>query len=81
MTTFWGFVTAHYLAIGVVAWFIFTSGVNALPPAGQPFVAGAWFMAFLRELAQQAPSKFHLLTAPEKVAVAQVQAREVAGGN
>lgn len=60
--TFWQFIQAHYMALAIVAWFIFTCVVNALPPTGTAFVWGTWFMAFLRELAQQAPSKFPVLT-------------------
>jgi hypothetical protein len=66
--TFWQFVVAHGVAIGVIAWFVFTCGVNALPAEGTPFAAGTWFMAFLRELSQQAPKKFPpLSTQQEKV--------------
>jgi hypothetical protein len=68
--TFWQFVVAHYVAFIVGLWFIFTSAVNALPAAGTPFVAGTWFMAFLRELAQQAPTKFPVLTAEQKATLA-----------
>jgi len=58
------------VAITVAAFFVFTSAVNALPAAGQPFVFGTWFMAFLRELAQQAPAKFPVLTAQQQKVLA-----------
>ena len=60
--TFWQFIQAHYMILAVVAWFIFTCAVNALPPNGTAFVFGTWFMGFMRELAQQAPAKFPVLT-------------------
>ena len=68
--TFWQFIQAHYLALTVIAWFVFTCIVNALPPTGTAFVFGTWLMAFLRELAQQAPAKFPVLTAEQKKALA-----------
>jgi hypothetical protein len=74
--TFWQFIQAHYVALIVAVWFVFTSAVNALPAAGTAFVAGTWFMAFLRELAQQAPAKFPILTAAEQRAVDQVRLNE-----
>jgi hypothetical protein len=74
--TFTQFVVAHYVAIIVACWFVFTSAVNALPAAGTAFVAGTWFMAFLRELAQQAPAKFPILTAAEMKAVEVARVKE-----
>jgi hypothetical protein len=74
--TFSQFVVAHYIALIVGAWFIFTSAVNALPAAGTTFVFGTWFMAFLRELAQQAPTKFPILTATEMKTVMLSRAKE-----
>lgn len=71
--TFWQTIQAHYVAIGVAFWFIFTSGVNALPPEGTAFVTGTWFMGFLREVAQQAPKKFPALT-PEQQQVLKLHA-------
>lgn len=75
--TFTQFLQAHYVAIIVAIWFIFTSAVNALPAAGTAFVFGTWFMAFLRELVQQAPTKFPILTAAEMKAVMVSRAKEV----
>jgi hypothetical protein len=74
--TFSQFIVTHYVALIVAAWFLFTSAVNALPAAGTPFIAGTWFMAFLRELAQQAPTKFPILTAAEMKAVMLTRAKE-----
>lgn len=56
----------HYVIIGMVAWFLFTSAVNALPNTGESFVFGVWFPAFLREIAQQAPARFPSLTPAQK---------------
>lgn len=60
--TFWQFIQAHALMAGIIAWFLYTCAVNALPPEGQPFVFSVWLMAFMREIAQQAPKKFPTLT-------------------
>lgn len=70
------FLQAHYVVVIAVLWFVFTSGVNALPAAGTAFVFGTWLMAFLRELAQQAPTKFPILTAAEMKAVMVTRAKE-----
>ena len=64
--TFWQFIQAHYLAIAVGGWFLFTCCVNALPPAGQPFVFGTWLIGTLKEIAQQAPTKFSALSTTEQ---------------
>jgi hypothetical protein len=78
--TFWQFIQAHYVVVIVAVWFVFTCAVNALPAAGTAFIFGTWFMALLRELAQQAPAKFPILTAAEKKAVMEVRAKEASGG-
>jgi hypothetical protein len=71
--TFFQFVQAHYLAIGLSVWFLFTSAVNALPPTGTPFAFGAWFMGTLREIAQQAPAKFPALTPAQLKALSEAE--------
>lgn len=75
--TFWQFITAHYVAIVVVGWFLFTCAVNALPATGQPFVFGDWFMTLLREIAQQAPAKFPPLTGEQKKILAAAEAPKI----
>jgi hypothetical protein len=74
--TFWQFLQAYYGRILIVAWFLVTGAVNALPAPGDPFVFGTWFMATLREWVNQAPAKFPILTAAEKREVMAMRARE-----
>lgn len=75
--TFWQFVQSHYVAIIVVLWFLFTCAVNALPAEGQPFSFGAWFMTFLREIAQQAPTRFPPLTGEQKKILAAAEVPKI----
>lgn len=53
----------HYTLVLVVAYFIFTCAVNALPPKNQSFNFGDWFREFLTELAQQSPKNFGVTAA------------------
>lgn len=63
--TFWQFIQTHYVAIGLVLGYLFKHAANALPPAGQPFQFGQWFMAWIRGIALQVPDKFPPLS-PEQ---------------
>lgn len=68
--TFWQFIQAHYLVLAALSWFVFTCAVNALGPQGQTFSFSVWFPAFLRELVQQAPTKYPVLSTAQKKALA-----------
>lgn len=74
--TFWQFLQAYYGRILILAWFLLTGAVNALPQPGEAFVFGTWLMATLREWVNQAPAKFPALTAAERKAVMAMRAKE-----
>ena len=69
--TFWHFIQAHYVAIGLVLGYLFKHAANALPPAGQPFQFGQWFMAWMRGLALQVPDKFPPLSVQQQKVLAE----------